>query len=643
MRGPTLSPFRDGVSYGKIEYIHSSSHECSTAYNLGERAVMRIYVPRSVALFRCYLTLKSDMGEICIYDFDYVSTEEGFDLYDCRINTEKIGVGLYFFEIVGDSFFGRIYGRNDKGRLRLSDSNDYEDFQLTVSDFKYKQCEDALGGVIYHVFVDRFNKGGKSIPHADEVLCDFKDGIPEYPEFPGAHLKNNCFYGGTIFGITEKLDYIKSLGVKVIYLSPIFEARSNHKYDTADYMTVDSFFGGDEALKELISKARDMGIGIILDGVFNHTGSDSIYFNKEGRYNSLGAYQSKSSPYFSWYDFKDYPDNYVSWWGIEILPRIHPDKSECGDYFVKEGGVIDKYSRMGVLGFRLDVADELSDGFIAKIKDRLNENNGSSLLFGEVWEDASNKIAYGTRKKYYLGCELDGVMNYPLRRGIIDYIKYKETAQLDYALGTVTFNAPRRIRNTQMNILGTHDTERIITVLGGESSHGKSNSYLKDKRMSVDEKNTAVKLLKSAYTLLATVPGIPSVFYGDEVGLEGYSDPFNRMPYPWGEENRELLEHYRKLGSIRSQNAVYKDGAFKVILMERELLIFKRTQFKFDYLTVYNNSDNDIDISFDCISRNLLTDEKYSSSEVLGLGARCAAIFKVRKNSSLILRNKDKT
>lgn len=192
--------------------------------------------------------------------------------------------------------------------------------------------------------------------------------MPEYPAYPGAPLKNNRFYGGTLLGIIDKLEYIRSLGVDTIYLSPIFDAASNHKYDTADYMSVDSMFGGEKAFKALIKKAHEYGIGIILDGVFNHTGSDSIYFNKYGHYKTLGAYQSKKSKYYSWYDFKNYPDEYTAWWGIDILPRIHPDKPDCRKYFVGKDGVIAKYASMGIDGFRLDVADELSDDFIAEIK-----------------------------------------------------------------------------------------------------------------------------------------------------------------------------------------------------------------------------------------------------------------------------------
>jgi glycosidase len=252
---------------------------------------------------------------------------------------------------------------------------------------------------------------------------------------------------------------------------------------------------------------------------------------------------------------------------------------------------------MGIYGFRLDVADELSDDFISNIKSRLT-NEKESILYGEVWEDASNKIAYNTRKRYYLGTELDGVMNYPLRTGIIEYIKNKNVEPLAYALFEVMQNAPDRIMHAQMNLLGTHDTERILTVFGGEDPTDKSNDYLLTKRMNTEEYNLAVRRLCAAYTVLATLPGAPTIFYGDEAGLEGYHDPFNRMPYPWGSECATLLTHYRKVGKIRRSNAVYQRGGIKIYELNKDLLVFSRQGKECRYFTVMNNSEKPIKISF---------------------------------------------
>jgi glycosidase len=396
-------------------------------------------------------------------------------------------------------------------------------------------------------------------------------------------------------------------------------------------MSTDAAFGGDEALVDLIRDAKKINIGIILDGVFNHTGADSVYFNKFSRYKEAGAYQSKSSPFYDWYEFKNYPDDYVSWWGIEILPRINPSVPSCADFIAGEGGVVDKYASLGILGLRLDVVDELSDEFISRIKDRLLSHSKNAVLYGEVWEDASNKIAYGKRKKYYLGRELDGVMNYPLRGGIINYIRNSDTKELFFALSDIINNAPKEIADLQMNLLGTHDTERIITALCGESPEGKTNAQLREIRISSDSLDYAEKCVINAFTILFTLPGIPSVYYGDEAGLEGYSDPFNRMPYPWGKENGRILSSVIKLGNLRKLRA-YKNGEFELCHIDSSLLIFKRAD-RSSYITLYNNSENSLEIEFNTPIKILFGEVLVNNSLVV-VPAKTACIIKSSKNNT---------
>ena len=562
--------------------------------------------------------------------------KNGYDTYEARIDTYALGVGLYFFVIDIDSQSGKLYGYKSGRDLAFSAKYPLHSlYQLSISDFRYKKSDNKLGGIIYHIFVDRFNKGGPSTQKPGAIIDDDWRVIPEFPLYPGAPLKNNHFWGGTLWGVADKLDYLKSLGVNTIYLSPIFDAASNHKYDTGDYMTVDSMFGGDDAFVNLIDKAKEREIGIILDGVFNHTGSDSLYFNREGNYDSVGAYQSPLSDYFSWYDFQNYPDKYTSWWGIDILPRIHPDKPSCRKYFVGKGGVIEKYARLGIDGFRLDVADELSDDFISKIKNVLNRYNKHSVLYGEVWEDASNKIAYDVRKKYYLGEELDGVMNYPVRKGIIDFLTRYDSSSLEYALTDIMDNAPSRVRNMQMNLLGTHDTERILTVLGGEKSDGRSNEYLSKKRMNDLERGTAKRRLRMAYTILATIPGLPAIFYGDEAGLEGYQDPFNRMPYPWGREDQNLISFYKSIGSIRSSNSVYKEGDFNLLYIDSNTLVFERYDEKYSYVTFVNNSKQERIVEFSGVAQALIFDGSESEGKSFELPAHTAQIFKAKRKNHI--------
>lgn len=615
---------------GALTYRHGKKYDLTRSFSVLESISIKLTVPRALgvdtATLHCY---NDDNKVVTATDGFWVSCSGANDVYEFRLGA-SLNPGLYFYTIEISCSCGTLYANQIANEVSFE--NTRGKIQITVSDFKHSSPNDIYGGIIYHIFVDRFAKSGR-VPQkfGTIVVDDWSDGVPEYPEYPGAFLKNNTFWGGNLWGIIDKLPYISSLGTTAIYLSPIFESASNHKYDTADYMRIDPMFGGDKAFRALIKAARNYGISIILDGVFNHTGSDSLYFNRYGNYASCGAYQSTESPYYTWYNFTEHPDKYTCWWGIEILPRINPDNPDCRNYFVGKGGVIERYARMGIGGIRLDVVDELSDEFISSIKTELTKYNPSAILYGEVWEDASNKIAYGNRKRYYLGSELDGVMNYPLRAGIIEYICKNKTDKLVYALTDIMNNAPKRIRDAQMNLLGTHDTERILTVLGGISSDGKSNSELRIMRMNDSERTNAVTRLKAAYTILATLPGIPTIFYGDEAGLEGYSDPFNRMPYPWGRERNDLVEHYQRLGALRRSHTVYKDGDFKLIYLNEEALIFSRTKGHSAYVTVFNNSDYPMKIEFS---------DKFNTLINTGgmLASKSAAVYKTSADSTILFK-----
>ena len=596
---------------------------------------IKISIPRILGEIDSKIVLKNatDGKSFELSKFKY-SFERELDIFTFEL---KLTPGLYFFYIVLDTPFGNIYGYNARrGGMFFSKRNEGNNFQLSAVDFKHPAPIGFSGGIIYHIFVDRFARSDKTTVREGGVLADFSDGIPEYPSFPGAPLKNNTFWGGDLYGIIDKLDYILSLGANIIYLSPIFDSPSNHKYDTGDYKKVDYAFGGDKALVALIREAHSRGMKIILDGVFNHTGADSIYFNKYGNYVSLGAYQSKDSEYYDWYEFSDYPGKYTSWWGIDILPRINTGFAKCSDFFAGKDGIISHYAHMGIDGFRLDVADELSDEFISNIKSRMEEENRGSILYGEVWEDASNKIAYSKRKKYFLGEELDGVMNYPLTKGIVDYVLHGFTDTLEYALTEVMLNAPKRIRDHQMNLLGSHDTERIITALSGESTEGLSNSDLAHKRMSDENYEVARRRLKLAYTILATLPGIPTIFYGDETGLQGYKDPFNRMPYPWGKEDKEILDFYKKIGIIRREESVYKEGSFSLISLTPEEFIFTRKSDGRTLLTVINNSLSPLKLQF---TKSVYSKMKKKLSRDVLISPHSSDIFLSDKKETYLILN----
>lgn len=515
------------------------------------------------------------------------------------VELDELDVGLYFF-FIGDD-----------------DENVSE--QITVYQNEYSAPEFLRDGAIYHVFVDRFNKGGSFIPRDDSVYRnDWYDSIPMFPEKPGDPIANNEFFGGTLYGVVEKLDYIKSLGVKCIYLSPIFEAYSNHKYDTGDYMTVDDAFGGDEALQLLINEAKKRGIGIMLDGVFNHTGDNSIYFNRYGRYDTVGAYSSKESPYYDWYFFDEHPDVYECWWGVKILPKIRPVEA-FRKYICEE--VLEKYCKMGVMGWRLDVVDELDDEFLCRIAKTVKKYG--CYLLGEVWEDGSNKIAYGNRRHYFHGKQLDGVMNYPLREGLIDYLIWKNSELLKNTAKTLILHYPPDAERYTMSMLGTHDTERILTVLGGEFSGEKTNRELSTMKMTESEREFGKKLLKCGYLILFSLFGTPCIYYGDEAGLEGYRDPFNRRPYPWGREEKDLIEHVQKLGALRN------DGIFSG---ETEILETGEKSFcykKGESLILTNMDETEMKLSLDGSYIDLLDGSLYHGEVfVPAFSGRCLVKYK---------------
>ena len=570
------------------------------AIELGGALAIRVRLPRRLGTYGLWCVLVGDAGELARYPMRYCGIVRGMDLYECRFSPSE--VGLYFYSFIGEGIGGRFFGMRAFGPHRVSFSRlqSGAHFQLSVTDYREKAPQWLVGGIIYHVFVDRFARGGDHPIREDAVIkSNWEEDLPSYPAYRGGPMKNNDFFCGTLDGIADHIEDIAALGVSCIYLSPINEAHSNHRYDTGDYEKIDPMLGGEEALRRLVDRARGYGIRILLDGVFNHSGADSIYFNKYGRYPSLGAYQSKESPYFPWYRFSEHPDGYESWWGIDTLPRLNPDEPSLRRFFTGEGGVIDRYARYGIGGIRLDVVDELSDGFVRDIRARLLARLPDAVLYGEVWEDASHKVAYGVRRRYYLGDELDGVMNYPLRTGLIEYLREGQMSALLYALSEVMANMPKRAADLAMNLLGSHDTERILTALVGECEDGQGMDELAKKRLSRKAYHRSARLLVLGYLVLATLPGIPTVYYGDEVGMQGYRDPFNRMPYPWHRRDPWLYSSYCAIGKMRRSEPLLCDGDFFLHMLDSGHMIFSRRRGRRVLLTVINRTEEGIRLCFD--------------------------------------------
>ena len=446
-------------------------------------------------------------------------------------------------------------------------------FQITV----YKPTptpEWYKNAVVYQIFPDRFNRGSDWMKRQeDAVKCRGKNSVkrilheewddtPFYPKDESGRVTRWPFFGGTLEGIREKLDYLRELGVTAIYLNPIFKAASNHKYDTCDYMKIDEGFGDDESFKKLAEDAESKGISLILDGVFSHTGADSIYFDKYHNY-SGGACEGERSPYYSWYRFHQFPDTYECWWGVSDLPNVEENDPAYRDFICRgEDSVIRKWLRLGARGWRLDVADELPDSFIKDIRLAMDETKPDSVLMGEVWEDASNKVSYGERREYFYGDELHSTMNYPFRAAAIEYVLGSLSGKgFGDLIMSLKENYPPENFYGALNLIGSHDKARTLTVLGNAPAN------LSDREKAVyrlprDKYDLAVRRMKLISLLQFTAPGVPCIYYGDEAGIEGYEDPYNRGTYPWGSENRELLEHYKTLGKLRETYPVLINGDY---------------------------------------------------------------------------------
>ena len=501
--------------------------------------------------------------------------------YDFVTATLRLDTGLYWYHFENDN---EEFFRENGGS-----------WQITVYDKDFTTPDWIKGGIIYHIFVDRFFKGKEIKPKDYAFMHTDKLDEPFYKPDENGIVKNTDFFGGNLDGIIKKLPYIKSLGVTAIYLSPVFEAESNHKYDTGNYENIDPMFGNEKDFKTLCSKASKLGIRIICDGVFNHTGADSIYFNKYGRYDSVGAYNSPDSPYYSWYNFQKYPDEYSCWWSIKILPATNKENEEFVNYITGETGIVRKWIKNGASSWRLDVADELNDKMLDGIRAAAKAENPDSLIIGEVWEDASNKIAYGNRRRYLLGKQLDSVMNYPLKNAIIDFVKTGNAKNLNDTVLSQKENYPPQVVNCLMNILGTHDTERILTALGRDRDFS-SKDDMSGFKLTENQLETAKKRLFAAAVLQMTLPGVPCIYYGDEAGMQGGADPFNRAYFPWGNEDKDLLAFYKKITSLRRSMQVFEKGEYIPALATNGILIFKRTDETGNVTVAVNVSDKPFEL-----------------------------------------------
>ena len=563
--------------------------------SVGEECTLHIHIPTTVETTGVVCAFLTEDGKpYRDVELKFERKEGAYDIWGGAFALTEPALLFYFFRITGRTGTFRLFKQGNDTNMEAGDR-----WQLTCVPKDFTTPDWAKGATIYQVFPDRFHRSGscdltgKLEPYT--VHEDWNEEVAWQPTEKGEVL-NNDFYGGNFRGITEKLDYMVSLGVTILYLNPISKSFSSHRYDTGDYKTPDPMLGTVKEFTALCDAAHERGIRVILDGVYSHTGSDSLYFDKNRTFGGMGAYCSKASPYYSWYTFHRYPDSYNCWWNFDTLPTVKKLDKAFMDYIIEdEDSVIAYWLKLGADGFRLDVADELPNEFMAALKRRVREVKPDGLVLGEVWEDASNKIAYDVRRRYFVDGTLDSVMNYPFRTAILNFLRGQDQGEgLQETVMTILENYPQQVVHCNMNLLGTHDTARILTTLVDE--YDGPRQELAKRKLTAQQQVLAKERLMMASLLQYTLPGSPSLYYGDEAGMEGGKDPFNRRTYPWGREDVLLLAHHRTLGQLRRQKEALRLGETEFLCAEEGRLGFLRSLGDQKIWIYVNRSEKDWEV-----------------------------------------------
>lgn len=505
--------------------------------------------------------------------------------YFVDLDMPEDGCLVWYYFIIELSDGRLLYYGNNKAQIGGIGQEAVEvppSYQITVFKRDVKTPDWFKKSVMYQIFPDRFYRSGNDIPKKKHAVlhCDWDEPPMYYQDPDTKNVVTYDYFGGNIQGVREKLGYLKDLGISVIYFNPIFKSRANHHYDTADYHQVDPMFGSNEEFAQLCAEAKEMGIRIILDGVFSHTGSDSLYFNRFNNFDTVGAYQSKDSPYYEWYDFKEYPCKYDCWWGFTSMPNVKETTPSYMDFIIRsENSVMNFWLDKGISGWRLDVIDELPQKFTRCFYQKLKKIDKDAVLIGEVWEDASNKIAYDVHREYLCGYEMDSAMNYPLRKIILDFIlKQKSAQETELSVLNQHENYPQENLYAMMNLLGSHDVERVLTILG-EAPSVKNVPATVQAKFKLDDAHLrlAISRLKLAVAWQMTLPGVPSVYYGDEIGMQGYRDPHNRASYKWDNADKNLRHFFTRMITLRNNREVLQTGWYVPIYAQDDVLAYLRT------------------------------------------------------------------
>jgi len=454
----------------------------------------------------------------------------------------------------------------------------------------------ARDAVYYYIFPERFRNGDPrndpkpGIDKFHDKTVEFHKDWNDIPARPHSgdgsdDEYSNDFYGGDVAGIIEKLDYIKSVGANTLYITPMFTAASNHKYDTADWKHIDPHFGSNDDFERLCREAGKRGIRVIPDASLNHSGADSIYFDRYGTRGGRGAYEggkiNADSPYASWYTFdptQTEPDKqFKGWVGVLDLPELNKaDPSYRRFAYGAPDSVTRTWLGLGASGWRMDVAPWVPDDFWREWRAVVKKTRPDALTIAETWFDAS---------KFFLGDEFDSTMNYIFRNAVLDYANGGDARLMAANLELMRESYPPQTFSALMNLLSTHDSARSLDVFGD-----------------VDGKSTPAQVaiarqkLRLAVFFQMTYPGSPAIFYGDEVGVTGGADPLNRGTYPWadlgGHPDNALLADFRRLTRLRADWPVLRHGTLLAPLhVDEHVVVLARHDGAAWAITATNNGD----------------------------------------------------
>lgn len=484
-----------------------------------------------------------------------------FQIWTTSVVARTVGVIRYAFRVrLGASSVWYSSLTSDLGGVGLaSPRRPLATYALTVYDPAFHAPSWARDAIIYQIFPDRFYNGDPGNDRLGMQVAYGNVHTTLHTDWTERPTGGSDFFGGDLQGIIDKLPYLQGLGVNTLYLNPIFLAPSNHKYDTSNYLMVDPRFGTLETFKALLATAHADRIRIILDGVFNHTGSDSVYFNRYGDFPGTGAYQSKNSPYFSWYTFSAWPTLYNDWGGYDSLPVLNENPAVQDFIFRTPGSVAQYWPSLGTAGWRLDAADQKSHAWWQAFRRSMKAAYPDDILIGEATGGPIDALPW------LLGNEMDGVMNYRFRDAVLGFFAGGRgtasgrpiSASLMFdELMSILEEYPTDAVFASMNLVDSHDTERILTSVANNKS-----------------------VLRLIATLQMTWKGAPTIYYGDEAGLEGGTDPDDRRTFPWASPDPELGDYYRAVIRIRNEHTALRDGDVSPLLLDNvhRVLAFVRT------------------------------------------------------------------